>query len=220
MFDAVLTAHPRRAHDGGRRRRAPAPRARLASFDAPYTDRGPVGSHSRYGVGCVAVEDVVGGHVDEVGVGTVARLGDPADGERVGREGALGVALAGIDGGPRGAVDDGIGPPRRDGAEHGVAVGHVEGGVVEPDHVVAGRRRGEHDVVAELPPGPRHQQPHRCSGPHWPVRAYLASVAAFCGRHHASCSRYHSIVAASPAAKSRYRGRQPSSVRSLVQSMA
>ena len=33
------------------------------------------------------------------------------------------------------------------------------------------------------------------------VRAYLASVASFWGRHHASFSRYHSIVAARPSRK-------------------
>lgn len=52
------------------------------------------------------------------------------------------------------------------------------------------------------------------------LRAYRASAADFCGRHQASLYRYQSIVAASPASKSRYRGCQPSSSRSRVQSMA
>ena len=55
---------------------------------------------------------------------------------------------------------------------------------------------------------------------YWPSTAYAASVRAFCGRHHASWSRYQAMVSASPAAKSAYAGRQPSSVRSLVASMA
>ena len=55
---------------------------------------------------------------------------------------------------------------------------------------------------------------------HWPTFAYFASVAAFCGRHHASLSRYQAMVALRPAAKSEYSGVQPSSVRSLVLSMA
>ena len=42
----------------------------------------------------------------------------------------------------------------------------------------------------------RHQRVTTC----W-VRAYFASVASFIGRHHASLSRYHSIVAASPSRK-------------------
>ena len=43
---------------------------------------------------------------------------------------------------------------------------------------------------------PRHQRATTC----W-VRAYLASVASFIGRHQASWSRYHSMVAASPSRK-------------------
>ena len=42
----------------------------------------------------------------------------------------------------------------------------------------------------------RHQRVTTC----W-VRAYLASVASFIGRHHASFSRYQSMVAASPSRK-------------------
>ena len=55
---------------------------------------------------------------------------------------------------------------------------------------------------------------------YWPRTAYAASVPAFCGRHHASWSRYQAMVSARPLVKSAYAGRQPSSVRSLVASMA
>ncbi len=39
-------------------------------------------------------------------------------------------------------------------------------------------------------------------------------------RHQASLSRYQAIVSARPDAKSEYRGSQPSSVRSFVESIA
>src|SRR5690606_21327711 len=55
---------------------------------------------------------------------------------------------------------------------------------------------------------------------HCPAARYFASVAAFCPRHQASFSRYQSMVAASPASKSRYAGAQPSSSRSVVGSIA
>ena len=48
----------------------------------------------------------------------------------------------------------------------------------------------------------------------------FASVACFIGRHQSSFARYQSIVAASPASKSRYCGSQPSSDRSREESIA
>ncbi len=62
----------------------------------------------------------------------------------------------------------------------------------------------------------------RASSPtrHCPFAAYAASVASLCGRHHSSCAWYHSIVSARPDSKSANRGTQPSSVRSLPESMA
>lgn len=53
-----------------------------------------------------------------------------------------------------------------------------------------------------------------------PCALYLASVAAFAGRHHCSLAQYHSMVATKPAAKSVCAGRQSSSRRSLAESMA
>ena len=72
-----------------------------------------------------------------------------------------------------------------------------------------------------VPPG----RPKIITGPdlhgrYRPMAAYFASVASFCGRHHASLARYQSIVAASPSRKPEKRGVQPSSVRSFVESIA
>ena len=55
---------------------------------------------------------------------------------------------------------------------------------------------------------------------HWPFAAYAASVASLTGRHQSSWAWYHSMVAASPASKSWYVGCQPSSWRSLPDSIA
>ena len=53
-----------------------------------------------------------------------------------------------------------------------------------------------------------------------PCSWYFASVAAFCGFHHDSLSRYQAIVSARPASKSLNAGVQPSSVRSFDESIA
>ena len=53
-----------------------------------------------------------------------------------------------------------------------------------------------------------------------PCARYLASVASLAGRHQDSLSRYQAMVSARPAAKSVWRGSQPSSRRSLELSMA
>ena len=55
---------------------------------------------------------------------------------------------------------------------------------------------------------------------HWPFAAYAASVASLAGRHQSSWAWYHSMVSASPASKSWYVGCQPSSWRSLPDSIA
>ncbi len=55
---------------------------------------------------------------------------------------------------------------------------------------------------------------------YWPCSWYFASVAAFCGRHQAWLSRYQAMVSSMPASKLENCGAQPSSVRSLVESIA
>ena len=55
---------------------------------------------------------------------------------------------------------------------------------------------------------------------HWPFSAYFASVASLWGRHQSSWFWYHSTVLARPASKSWNCGCQPSSWRSLPDSMA
>ena len=102
------------------------------------------------------------------------------------RERPLGIALARVDGGPRRAVDDGVGPHRRDRAEHGVAVGDVERGVVG----ARPPRRPPPSAAAttswpSCPPAPVTSS--RITAPQ---RAYFASVAAFSGSHHAALARY------------------------------
>ena len=64
----------------------------------------------------------------------------------------------------------------------------------------------------------RHGQQYRVG--YTPCSRYLASVASLAGRHQASLSRYHSMVSARPASKSVCVGPQPSSVLSLVGSIA
>ena len=59
-----------------------------------------------------------------------------------------------------------------------------------------------------------------CRHDYCPAFAYLASVASLAGRHQSSLSRYQRIVSSSPDAKSVCLGLQPSSVRSLVGSIA
>ena len=58
------------------------------------------------------------------------------------------------------------------------------------------------------------------AGHHWPFWAYVASVASLWGRHQSSCSWYHAMVLARPDSKSWNCGCQPSSWRSLPDSMA
>ena len=65
---------------------------------------------------------------------------------------------------------------------------------------------------------PRH--PRATPSGHWPRCLYRSSVAAFAGSHHARFRVYHSIVCARPDSKSVCFGAQPSSVRSLVESIA
>ena len=62
---------------------------------------------------------------------------------------------------------------------------------------------------------PYHERPPYC-----PCAPYFASVASLAGLHQASLSRYHAIVAARPSAKSVCAGAQPSSRRSLAESIA
>ena len=77
----------------------------------------------------------------------------------------------------------------------------VEPGQVGPGHRVASALHHLAEVLAQHAGGAgdepsRHQRATTC----W-VRAYFASVASFIGRHQASLSRYHSMVAASPSRK-------------------
>ena len=59
-----------------------------------------------------AVEHVIGAELHEMGAGCVARLAEPAHRVGVVTEGPCGIALAGVDSGPRGGVDDDLGSVR------------------------------------------------------------------------------------------------------------
>ena len=72
------------------------------------------------------------------------------------------IALAGIDGGPRRAVDDHVGADPIHRLEDGVAIAHVEATVAEGgDLGTAGRRfEGGGHIQAQLAAGARQEHPH------------------------------------------------------------
>ena len=166
--------------------------------------------------------------VDQVGVGhvVVERLVAVADAardeDRGGRvdlevEGPpVAVALAEVD--PR--AEDPAGDhrdqlvPRLDvdaaggaalGVEREVVLHRLEVGQPEPDHLLPLPVLPEPAAVVLVQVEPQHQQARDRGGlqvHYWPFAAYAASVASLCGRHQSSCSRYHSMVRASPASNS------------------
>ena len=133
--------------------------------------RGETSSHSRYGDVLGAVEHVVGRHVEHRGTDPPGALGHVAGTEGVDEERPVGVALAGVDRGPRRRVHDGVGAGGGDGAEHGVAVGDVDGGVVDADDlVVAAGLEGGDELGPDLASGSRDQDAHGISPSGVPTR--------------------------------------------------
>src|SRR5690606_4853706 len=122
------------------------------------------------------------------------------------------VALGVVDGGVGRGVDHDVDVAHR--ACDGCRIGDVEFGATQRPHLAA--REHELQIVPEHPAGAGDE----VAGHAWPDARYFASVASFCGAHQASLSRYHAIVAASPASKSAKLGVQPSSVRSFEESIA
>jgi len=80
------------------------------------------------GVGALAVKDVVGREVEHLGAGLFGGDGDVAGAAGVdgGDFGDVVLVLGGVDGGPGGAVDDGVGAELIDGCGDGGGVSDVE----------------------------------------------------------------------------------------------
>ncbi len=135
--------------------------------------------------------------MDEVRARSATGVGDPGGAERVDEEGAVGIALTGVDLCPGAGVDDDVGVRAQDGLVHGVAVAEVERPAVAGDHLVARLAARAHELMAELAACTRDEDAHQ------PL--------ALSGRHHHSLARYHSTVAASASSSERSR-RQPSAV--------
>jgi hypothetical protein len=77
------------------------------------------------------------------------------DGGRLGR-----VRLGTVDVGPRGAVDDRVGPGALDRGAHGGLVGDIELGAREADQLVPGALARAQDVESEHPGGAGDEHPH------------------------------------------------------------
>src|SRR5690606_19227508 len=103
----------------------------------------------------------------------------------VDRVGLVFVALGVVDGRVGGGVDDDVD------IVHGIrdrgTVGDVEHGAPQCPHLAA--REHELQVVPEHAAGAGDQIARHA----WPDARYFASVAAFCGAHHASLSRYQTM---------------------------
>jgi hypothetical protein len=103
-----------------------------------------------------AVEDIVGGHVDEKRSGGGEISGAVAIDARRG----LFLGLRAVDVGPPGAVHDRVGAGVGDGGADGVGVGDVELGAGERDHVVARALRGGDDGATQHPRCPCDEKAH------------------------------------------------------------
>jgi hypothetical protein len=108
-----------------------------------------------------AVEDVVGGDVDDPGFHLRRRCGNVAGTAAVDGEGGLLGRLGAVDVGPGGAVDHHVGPLQLQPAAKRGGGGDVELGAAVADHLVAGVAGGEHHVAAQHPGGSGDEQLHR-----------------------------------------------------------
>ena len=222
---------------------------RLGQRDRPVDRRGGVAQRER-GVGHpgapVVVDEVgVGRRVLEhlVAVADAAGHEDRDRGVHLEREGrAEGLALAHVDPraeDPAGRERDELVPRLGVDAARDAAVG-VEGDVVL-DRAEVGQADGQHllplpvlleepaVVVAAVEAYDDEARDRRLlqtrqrlerGKAHWPFSAYFASTASLWGRHQSSWVWYHSMVLARPDSKSWNCGDQPSSWRSLPDSMA
>src|SRR5262249_45817688 len=108
--------------------------------------------------GLRAVEDVVGRDVDEAPAGVSGGARQGAGSERVHREGALALALGGVDAVVRGRVEDDVGLDARHERPHGPLVGDVERlPAARPGELVA---EAPAQLGAELAASARDERPH------------------------------------------------------------
>jgi hypothetical protein len=110
-----------------------------------------------------AVEDIVGGDVENARFHLRGRSGDVAGAAAVDGEGGLLGRLGTVDVGPGGAVDDDVGPLEVELAVERPRVGDVELGAAVADDVVAGVAGGEEDVASQHPGGSGDEQLHLAS---------------------------------------------------------
>jgi hypothetical protein len=119
----------------------------------------------------LAVEDVVGGDVDDARAGLGRRLGDVARAVAVdgGRRGLR--RLGAVDVGPGGAVDDRARLGRRDDAAHVIGIGDVELGAGEGHDVVPKPGGGGDDGVPKHARASGDQQAHEPPSLRTPTRS-------------------------------------------------
>ena len=132
-----------------------------ASFDAPYTDRGSGWSHSWYGAGFRAAEDIVGGDMDRCACTRCGGFGQPAHRQGVIAKRPIGIALARIDGCPRRAVHDHCRPSRVDRSDNRGTVTGVEPLMIAPHDLVARGTEGLHHLAADLATCPGNNRAQR-----------------------------------------------------------
>ena len=216
---------------------------RLAQRDRPVDRHRRVAERER-GVGDARAPVVV----DEVGVGrrvlehlvAVADAARHEDRDRgvhlEGERRAEGVALAHVDpraedpaGGQRDELVPRLGVDAAGDAavavERDVVLHRAEVGQADREHLLALPVLLEEPAVVVAPVEAYDDQAGdgrrlERGEAHWPFSAYFASVASLWGRHQSSCCWYHSMVLARPDSKSWNVGCQPSSWRSLPDSIA
>ena len=186
-----------------------------------------------------AVEDLVGGHDQQLGPARGAGLGQDAGRGRVATHRQLRVERAAVDVGPGGGMDDDLGPvpveqrPDRAGC---IEVERLARPADRPGRTgERGVGEGRDEVAAEATgrtgDGDPHQSPGVAAAPAsavvaaaaWPVasrwpywRSYQPSQSPDrAARHHASLARYQSTVAARPSSNA-VAGRQPSAASSAA----
>ena len=141
----------------------------------------------------MAVEDVVGGYLDEGGAAVRAGVGEVADRAPVDGEGLVFACLRVVDRRPGGAVDDDVGLVVFHRGRDGRGVGDVKAGPVQPDDLIALGAEQAGQVAAEHPVGPGDQPPAHDAG-------RCGGAGRSSGSHHGRFSAYQAMVALRPSA--------------------
>ena len=119
---------------------------------------GGVGFQIGLGHGAPAVEDVVGGDMDEEDAVGLGAGGEQGRAVAVDVPGLGDIGFGAVDGGVGGAVDDGVGLPEVEDAVHAGGFGDVEVGQVEGEHFVLGEHFAA--IPAELAPATGDENLH------------------------------------------------------------